>query len=243
MTRPAADDRFYFRQLLNGRDLARHDQIAQQMVNFTYLIGDRATGECVAVDPAYAVAELVEIADADAMVITSALATHHHPDHVGGDLLGWNLQGVRDLLALDGPVRKVHCHTDDALGIMRVTGVGESDLVRHHGGDVVTVGDIGITLVHTPGHTPGSLCFLVNGALVAGDTLFLDGCGRTDLPGGDRDALYESLTQVLAKLPDGTEVYPGHMYSAAPHASLGDVKAHNYVFRPRSLDEWRMFFG
>ena len=238
-----ADDRFFFRQLLSGRDFARGDQIAQQMVNFTYLIGDRAAGECLVVDPAYAVHDLVEIADADGMTITGALATHYHPDHVGGDLMGWSLEGICDLLALDGPARRVHCHKDEAHGIMRVTGVSKSDLVLHDGGDVVRVGDVEISLVHTPGHTPGSMCFLVDGSLVAGDTLFLDGCGRTDLPGGDADAMYESLTQVIAKLPNGTEVFPGHMYSNAPHASLESVKAHNYVFRPQSLDEWRHFFA
>ena len=80
----------------------------------------------------------------------------------------------------------------------RTTGVSDSDLVLHDSGDVVMVGDIPITLMHTPGHTPGSQCFLVDGRLVAGDTLFLDGCGRTDLPGADPDAMYESLTQRLA---------------------------------------------
>jgi glyoxylase-like metal-dependent hydrolase (beta-lactamase superfamily II) len=105
------------------------------------------------------------------------------------------------------------------------------------------VGDIPIELIHTPGHTPGSQCFLVNGALVSGDTLFLEGCGRTDLPGGDPTALYDSLTQRLAKVPDDTVLFPGHLYSAEPFASLGDTRRYNYVFRPRSLDQWLTMFG
>src|SRR4029079_8411878 len=129
-----------------------------------------------------------------------------------------------ELLALDGVSAPVHVHDDEARGVMRVTGASESDLVRHHGGDVVTVGAIEITLVHTPGHTPGSQCFLVDGRLVSGDTLFLDGCGRTDLPGGDPEALYESLTQKLGTMPDDTVLFPGHMYSAEPYAALGDVR-------------------
>jgi glyoxylase-like metal-dependent hydrolase (beta-lactamase superfamily II) len=106
----------------------------------------------------------------------------------------------------------------------------------------VTVGAIAISLLHTPGHTPGSQCFLLDGRLVAGDTLFLDGCGRTDLPGGDPAQLYDSL-QLLASLPVDTVVYPGHHYSAEESSSLGSVKAHNMVFKPRSAEEWLRIFG
>ncbi|GIU89913.1 MAG: hypothetical protein KatS3mg010_1012 [Acidimicrobiia bacterium] len=90
-----------------------------------------------------------------------------------------------------------------------MTGISDSDVVEHASGDVLAVGEVAITLIHTPGHTPGSQCFLVDGRLVSGDTLFLDGCGRTDLPGGDPEQLYESLTQKLAAVPDDTVLYPG----------------------------------
>jgi glyoxylase-like metal-dependent hydrolase (beta-lactamase superfamily II) len=79
-------ERLYFRQLLSGRDFARGDQMARQMVNFVYLIGDRATGEAVIVDPAYAVGDLLDIVEADGMTLTGVLATHYHPDHVGGEM-------------------------------------------------------------------------------------------------------------------------------------------------------------
>ncbi len=131
----------------------------------------------------------------------------------------------------------------EAHGVQRVTGVSESDLVLHDGGDVVTVGSVPITLVHTPGHTPGSQCFLIDGRLVAGDTLFLDGCGRTDLPGGDPDEMYRSLTQRLAAVPDDTMLYPGHQYSAEPSATMGATRRSNYVFRLPTLEQWRMMFG
>ncbi len=124
-----------------------------------------------------------------------------------------------------------------------VTGASDSDLVLHEGGDVVTVGEIPITLVHTPGHTPGSQCFLVDGRLVAGDTLFLDGCGRTDLPGGDADEMYFSLTQRLASVPDDTMLYPGHQYSPEAFATMGATREHNYVFRLPSIEQWRTMFG
>jgi glyoxylase-like metal-dependent hydrolase (beta-lactamase superfamily II) len=236
-------DRLYFHQLLAGRDFAVDDDIARQMVNFVYLIGDRDTGEAVIVDPAYGVRELVEIAGADGLRVTGALVTHYHPDHVGGSLMGWSIEGVAELLGLEGVDAPIHVQDAEAHGVMRVTGASESDLVRHAGGDVVTVGAVPITLVHTPGHTPGSQCFLVDGRLVAGDTLFLDGCGRTDLPGGDADEMYLSLTQRLAVVPDETVLYPGHQYSPEASATMGETRQRNYVFRLPTLDQWRMMFG
>jgi glyoxylase-like metal-dependent hydrolase (beta-lactamase superfamily II) len=237
------DERLYFRQLLAGRDFARHDPLAQQMVNFVYMLGDRETGEAVVVDPAYGVDELVELLGADGMRLTGVLVTHYHPDHVGGNMMGLSIEGVAQLLARDDVSAKVHVQAPEAFGVKRVTGCSDSDLVLHDSGDVVEVGDMRITLVHTPGHTPGSQCFHVDGMLVSGDTLFLDGCGRTDLPGGDPEALYESLTTKLATIPDDTVLYPGHLYSPEPSAPLGDVRRRNYVFRPRTRDQWMMMFG
>jgi hydroxyacylglutathione hydrolase len=237
------DERLYFRQLLAGRDFATGDQIAQQMVNFVYLVGDRHTGEAVIVDPAYGVRELVAIAGADDMRIVGALVTHYHPDHVGGSLMGWEIEGVAALLGLDGVDAPIHVNRAEAHGVQKVTGASESDLVLHDGGDVVTVGAIPITLVHTPGHTPGSQCFLVDGRLVAGDTLFLDGCGRTDLPGGDSDEMYRSLTQRLADVPDDTILFPGHQYSPDGSATMGVTRRRNYVFRLPTIEQWRTMFA
>jgi len=197
-------DRLYFRQLLSGLDLAEDDRVAQQMVNFIYLIGDRDTGEAVVVDPAYDPQALVDVAAADGMTLVGALATHYHPDHVG---------------------------------------VPADALATHTSGDTVQVGEIPITLIHTPGHTPGSQCFLVDGRLVAGDTLFLDGCGRTDLPGGDPAEMYESLTQRLAKVPDDAVLFPGHLYSEKPSASMAETRSRNVVFRPQSVEQFLMMFG
>ncbi len=235
------DDPLYFRQLLAGRDFARGDQVARQMVNFVYLVGDRRTGEAVVIDPAYDVAGLVDLVAADGMRLVGALATHYHPDHVGGSMGGFSIQGVRELLDL-APV-PVHVQADEATWVTRVTDAGPDDLVTHRSGDVVMVGGIPIELIHTPGHTPGSQCFLVEGHLVAGDTLFLEGCGRTDLPGGDPEALYESLTQRLAKVPDDAVLFPGHLYSAEPSATMGETRKWNYVLAPRSEQEWLALFG
>lgn len=243
MSSPAApdrNDRFYFRQLLSGRDFARHDPIAQQMVNFAYAIGDRASGECLLVDPAYDVNDLLDIVEGDGMRVVGVLATHFHPDHIGGDMMGHHLQGAAALQ--ERCPCKVHVQKAEVPWVLRTSGLGEGDLAVHEGGDVVEVGAVRVTLVHTPGHTPGSQCFHVDGRLVSGDTLFLDGCGRTDFPGSDPAAMYDSL-QTLAAMPTGTVVFPGHRYSAPSSATIDAIKEANYVYRPKSKEQWLTMFA
>lgn len=233
-------DRLYFRQLLSGRDFAAGDPLAQQMRNFAYLIGDRRTRDALVVDPAYAAGDLLDALEADGMRLSGVLVTHHHPDHVGGSMMGFELKGLAELLErVNVPV---HVNAQEALWVSRVTGIGIADLTAHQHGDKVSVGEIEIELLHTPGHTPGSQCFLLDGRLVAGDTLFLEGCGRTDFPGGDVDEMYRSLQQ-LAQLSGDPTVFPGHWYSAEPSASLSEVKRSNYVFRASDLDQWRTLIG
>ena len=233
-------DRFYFRQLLAGRDFAAADPVARQMVNFVYLLGDRETQEAVIVDPAYGVGELVEIVRNDGLDVVGALATHFHADHIGGDLWGQKIEGIEELLEIiDVPI---HVNSHEVPWIERTTGVTDA-LATHESGDVVMVGAIAIELIHTPGHTPGSQCFMVSNRLVSGDTLFLEGCGRTDFPGSDPMAMYESLTKTLAQVPDSTVLYPGHLYSAAPSQSMGETRRDNWVLTPRSPQEWMQIFG
>jgi glyoxylase-like metal-dependent hydrolase (beta-lactamase superfamily II) len=154
--------------------------------------------------------------------------------------MGMRIEGIARLL--ERTTVPIHAQRAEVEWITKVTGVERSHLAAHDPGDVVSVGDIRITLVHTPGHTPGSQCFLVDGRLVSGDTLFLDGCGRTDLPGSNPDDMYDSL-QRLASLPDDTVVFPGHMYSHEPHAPLQRVRASNAVFKPKSKEAWLGWFA
>ena len=233
-------EQLYFRQLLSGRDFAIGDQMAAQMANFSYLIGDRETRQGVIVDPAYDIAGLLDVAAGDDMAIVGALATHYHADHVGGSFMGHAVEGVRELLAAVSV--PIHVQRDEAELVRRQAGLSASDLVSHDGGEVIEVGAVTVQVVHTPGHTPGSQCFLVDGRLVAGDTLFLEGCGRTDLPGSDPAAMYESLHR-LTSLPDEVVVYPGHHYSAASLGTLGAVKESNYVLAPRTREQWLAMFG
>lgn len=235
-----SEPRLFFRQLLAGRDFARSDPIAAQMRNFVYLIGDRERGECVLVDPAWNVGELLDLAAADDMRVTGVLATHYHPDHVGGDLLGMaQVEGIRELLAREDV--PVFCHERETEWIEKATGVTRDALEPLADAVELRVGEVPIRILHTPGHTPGSQCFLVGKRLVAGDTLFLQGCGRTDLPGGDPEEMYRTLHEKLALLPDDLLLYPGHHYGPAPSAPLGEVKRTNYVFRMRGLDDWLRF--
>ncbi len=230
----------YFRQWLAGVDYATDDPIAREMVNFVYAIGDPDQRVAVLVDPAYDVVSLVRLLAADGYRCVGAVATHYHPDHVGGTLLGYRVPGIAQLLeVVDVPV---HVQSAEAPWIERTTGVRDA-LVRHDPGDALSVGDVSIELVHTPGHTPGSQCLLVDGRLVTGDTLFLDGCGRTDLPGGDAAEMYETLTRRLARIDDATVVFPGHRYSREPSLSMGETRARNAVLAPRTPDEWSAAFG
>jgi glyoxylase-like metal-dependent hydrolase (beta-lactamase superfamily II) len=233
-------ERLYFRQLLSGRDFAQSDMIAQQMRNFAYLIGDRETGDTVVVDPAYAANDLVDILESDGMKLSGVLVTHHHPDHVGGSMMGFEFEGLTELLERQSV--PIHVNSVEAEWVSRVTGIARSDLTAHEHGDRVDVGDVEIELLHTPGHTPGSQCFLLDGRLVAGDTLFLEGCGRTDFPGGDPDALYHSL-RALAELTGDPVVHPGHQYSPEGSAPLSRVRATNMVYRARSPEQFRSMFG
>ncbi len=231
----------YFRQLLAGREVAQVHPVAGQMRNFMYLIGDPGSREAVVVDPAWDVASLLAAAEADGYRVVGALVTHYHPDHVGGDLFGLSIEGLTELL--ERAAVPIYVHRQEAHGLRVVTGVAKSDLRQVEGGDTLRLGGVEIRFLHTPGHTPGSQCFLVGDRLVAGDTLFVQGCGRVDLPGGDAEALYHSLTGTLAKLPPETVLFPGHHYGPTPTSTIGRELEENFYLKVGSLADWRRLMG
>jgi hydroxyacylglutathione hydrolase len=220
----------YFKQLEVG-----------PMQNYVYLIGDPETREAAVVDAAWDVDAIVGVAEADGYRITTDLVTHFHPDHLGGALMGHQITGAAELVARV-PARVV-IHKAELPYVHRLTGLSSSDLVPVEGGTDVTVGKLTIKMLHTPGHTPGSQCFLVNDALVSGDTLFIGSCGRIDLPGSNPEDMYRSLTSVLAKLPDGTVLYPGHNYADRPRSTIGDEKRRNPMMRFPSLEGFLSAMG
>ncbi len=180
------------------------------------------------------------------MTVIGALVTHYHQDHVGGSIFGMDIEGVARLLARQ-PV-PIYVNEHEADGLRKITGASESDLVRKAGGDVIDLGGLRIRVLHTPGHTPGSQCFLVEepgspSRLVSGDTLFLGSCGRVDLPGADPEAMYHSLNTTLKALPDETLLYPGHLYSSEPWDTLGEQKRTNPFLRVANLEQFLTFMG
>jgi len=226
-------------QLLAGRDFALRDRTAAGMQNFVYLVGDADSRECVLVDPAWDVSGIVGAARERDLAVVGALITHYHPDHIGGSMFGLTIEGLAALMK-EAPC-PVHVHRAESEGVRRITGLSRSDVVEHESGDKVSVGDVAIELLHTPGHTPGSQCFRLAGALISGDTLFLQGCGRVDLPGSDADEMYRSLAR-LGSLPDDLVLYPGHAYGGE-RAPLAAVRRTNPFLQVKSLAEWRRAMG
>jgi len=215
----------YFKQLELG-----------PMQNYVYLLGDPTTHEAAVVDAAWDIDTIVRTAEAEGYRITKDLVTHFHPDHLGGDLMGHTIRGAAELTAR--VPAKVYVHKAELPFVHRLTGLSGSDVVAVAAGDEVAVGNLKVKLLHTPGHTPGSQCFLVGNALVSGDTLFIGSCGRVDLPGSNPEDMYRSLTQVLAALPDETLLFPGHNYADRPRSTIGDEKRTNMMMRFPSLKDF-----
>jgi hydroxyacylglutathione hydrolase len=193
------------------------------MQNFVYLIGCEKTREAAVVDPAWDVPAILRIAKNHQFQIKTILLTHTHFDHING---------VEDLLKQTDA--SVFVHKKEAGALL----YGGGNIKKIESGDSVKVGDLSITFIHTPGHTPGSQCFYVGDRLITGDTLFIGGCGRCDLPGGDPEAMYHSLTGTLKRMDDQIKVYPGHHYADVPVSSLGDEKRRNTFLMSGSVEEF-----
>ena len=221
---------------MNNDDLYLEQLLVGPMDNFIYLVGSKSTREVTIIDPAWDIdALLTHIKEKD-LKLTSVLVTHYHPDHIGGGMGGHSIEGIAELLEKD-PV-KIFVHKLEAEGVKKVTGVSDTDLNIVESGDHLTIGKNDIEFLHTPGHTPGSQCFKVNNNLVSGDTLFVQGCGRVDLPGSNSEDMFHSL-QKLSALPNETILYPGHNYSAEPYESMERVKEINTYLRIEDIEMWK----
>jgi len=195
-------------------------QIKYNGDNFSYVIADEASKEAVVVDPSYNVEAIIKLLKDHDFNVKYVIDTHSHGDHTAGN---------QDITSVFGA--KVVAHK-----LARVNkGVSVED------GDVLTVGKITIKVIHTPGHTPDSICLLIDGKILTGDTLFIGECGRTDMPGGSPEEMYHSLFDKLMKLDDRVEVYPGHDYGSQPHSTIGEQKRTNYTLVKRTLEEFIAF--
>jgi len=199
------------------------------MQNYVYLLGDPTTREAAVVDAAWDIDEIVSTAEAEGYRITHDLVTHFHPDHLGGSFGSLNVIGAPELLSR--VPAKVVIHKAELPFVHRLTGLSETDLQAVEGGDEIRIGNLKVTLLHTPGHTPGSQCFLVGNAVVSGDTLFIGSCGRVDLPGSSPEDMYRSLHDVLGTLPDETKLFPGHNYAATRTSTIGEERRSNPMLR------------
>lgn len=198
------------------------------MQNFVYLVGDSLQKKAVVIDPGWEVPAILDAVRQDGCELVGAVVTHHHFDHVSG---------LPELLkAADIPV---YAHKQDAPLIP----VKPSSIKPTEAGQVIQVGKVPITVIHTPGHTPGSQCLLAEGHLFSGDTLFIGACGRCDLPGGSARQLYESLSGKLRLLDDKTILCPGHNYAHVPSTTLGEEKKDNPFLAAANLEQFLRLVG
>ncbi|MBI4432692.1 MAG: MBL fold metallo-hydrolase [Candidatus Omnitrophica bacterium] len=196
------------------------------MENFVYLVGDKATREVFVVDPAWQVDTVLRMAKEEDLKIVGALVSHYHFDHTNG---------IEELL------ESVNCPIYVNKQDVPYLGFASSHVKQTESGQKLKAGQVEIECVHTPGHTPGSQCFHVQGHLISGDTLFIGACGRTDLPGGDAKQLYASLTQKLAKFDDATILCPGHNYAAKTMTTMAEEKKTNPYLLCDSLQNFLKF--
>lgn len=187
------------------------------MQNFDYLLMDEESKEAMAIDSGWETGPVLKAAEKDGMKVKYAVATHGHFDHV---------ETLKELAEQLGA--KVVVHEASEL---------QADL-RVRDGDVLSLGKKPVRVIHTPGHTPDSMCLFDGANVFTGDTLFIGNCGRTDLPGGSMDELFHSLHDVLMKLPGDTVIYPGHDYGDVPHRRLGEEARLNPALLARNLKEF-----
>ncbi len=205
-------DDLYIRQMLLG-----------DLENFTYILADKASGAACVIDPAADPATIKAVLEKEKFSLKMILLTHGHYDHVVG---------------VDKYDVPVHLSSAEAVFYLPAA----KHLTRTLDGEKVRLGPFVIEALHTPGHTPGCQCFLVEGNLFTGDTLFMEAVGRTDFPGGDARQLFNSLQRVKA-LPDTTVVWPGHNYGSGRSGILGDMKRSNPYLACEDIKEFLSYLG
>lgn len=185
------------------------------MDNFSYAVWDEATGETALIDPAWQPGDLASFLKKEGLTLKLILLTHAHPDHVNGVAFFTDkLEGL-----------PVYLNAED-YGMLENRPAGLRNAVE---GERIKIGRGEITVMRTAGHTQGSVCYLVPGAVFSGDTLFVGECGRVDLPGSSAEALYNSFVR-LAALPDGDTMYPGHSYNGDT-STMGVQKEYNLYLK------------
>jgi len=197
------------------------------MENFVYLIHDHASATAAVIDPAWNVAEVIKLAKEKSLEISDILLTHTHYDHINGlpiILSAYPMANIR----LSGAEAKFWRQT-------------MNNFILHQDNEIFHLGNTAMTALHTPGHTPGSTCYYLNNQLITGDTLFISGCGRCDLDGGNPEQLYYSLQRIKTTLPPQTEIFPGHYYGKTPTATLAELVQNNPYLRFNNVKDFVQF--
>jgi len=192
------------------------------MQNFTYILEDEDTNTAIVLDPSWDLEEIQKLIEKNNLKIKYIVNTHHHFDHTIGNE---HLKKITDA--------KIIQHNASTLK----NDVTVSD------GDKIKFGNSEITVFHTPGHSKDSICLVGDGKIFSGDTLFVGNCGRVDLPGGSAKELYHSLFEVLCKMDEKQDLYPGHNYGSSPTSTLGKEKKTNFVLQPRTEQEFLEFMN
>lgn len=188
--------------------------------NYAYVVADEESTEAAVIDPSGIAGKILRFLEKRGLRLLIVFNTHGHADHTGGN--------VEMVEKTDAKIAR-HPSTAD-----------QSDIAVNDG-DVLRIGQLEAKIIHTPGHSPDGISILVETNLFTGDTLFINECGRTDLPGGSSEQLWDSLFNKICKLDDDVEIYPGHDYGPLPHDSLGNQKKNNYTLEPRTVEEFVQF--
>jgi hydroxyacylglutathione hydrolase len=197
-----------------------------QMENFAYLIGDETTRTCAIIDPAFDPQKILNVAASNGYSITHVINTHGHSDHTSGNAA-----------IIESTGAQLCIHRADAGQVTRLLNRAVSRILGGKGSpppslilednDIIKVGNVDLRVLHTPGHTPGSICIYTSGHVFTGDTLFVGAVGRTDLPGGSMIQLIDSIHTKIYTLPPDTIVWPGHDYGESPSSTVANEKQTN----------------
>ncbi|MFO7559767.1 MAG: MBL fold metallo-hydrolase [Desulfobacterales bacterium] len=202
-----------------------------KMAVFCYLVGDEETKTCALIDPAAETEKILSLAEKEGFQVSHVINTHGHSDHTTGNA---------DIIHSTGAKLLIHRDDSDRLNkvlhrvfskILGGKGSPKADILLHEG-DVIQIGKIALQVIHTPGHTAGSICLYAGGNLFTGDTLFVGAVGRTDLPGGSYKQLLDSVHKKIYSLPDDTRIWPGHDYGPSPHSTVFRERETNIYTRP-----------